>query len=85
MQLVRQKSTAENPEDQTFEQTIMDINYKGDKEVLQKRKAHFTMNITKAYPTLFDAGSIAMQKCMMEHPDYETKIKNDPIALLKAI
>ena len=43
------------------------------------------MNLIKAYSLIFDTCSIGMQSWVMEHPDYENKIKNDPIELLKAI
>ena len=62
-----------------------DMEYKSDYEEWKKRLRIFETNKSKAYALIYERCNVTMQHRVEEHPDYESKIRNDPIELLKAI
>jgi hypothetical protein len=83
---IRRISGATNAEDRVTEQEGYDILYKAEIDMYMKRKHKLEDNMNKTYSLIY------LQHCnktiedrIHAHPDFETKIKNDPIELLKAI
>jgi hypothetical protein len=50
-----------------------------------KRKAAYIINTTKAYALIYEHCSKSLQSKLTERSDFETTIKNKPIAILEAI
>ena len=50
-----------------------------------KKQEQYKINMIKVYTTIFDYCSKMIQAFIRELSDYETKIQNDPIELMKAI
>jgi hypothetical protein len=72
--------------DKAMEQEGYDMLYKAEIEIYTKRKHKFEDNMNKVYSLIF------LQHCnktihdrITGHPEFDNKIKNDPIELLKAI
>jgi hypothetical protein len=85
MKPVRQLSTAED-DDKTIEQAGLDIEYQADYEEYRARTRELDQGLDKAYALIFSTYcSKIMQGRIEAHPDYETKLKNNPIAVLEAI
>ena len=71
---------------QKLEQDGFDIDYQLEYGQYLDRKKNLETNMHRVYALIVkDYCSKAMQHRVEEHPDYESKIKNDPIELLKAI
>ena len=72
-------------EDISIEQDGLDIEFREELHTWRKRQDTFTENITKAYALIFSHCNKTMQNIIEEHLDFETKVRDDPIELLKAI
>ena len=82
----RQLSENEVIADAAREQAGLDIKYQEELRQFVIRKDNLRQNMIKAYALIFsNYCNKTMQSRVEEHPDFETKIENDPIALLEAI
>ena len=79
------KGEALDADDVKFEQESFDIIYKGERNKWEKRKEIYEMNLPKAYAVVFDACTNTMQNMVQEYDDFETRIEDDPIELLRTI
>ena len=61
------------------------MEFKSDLDEALKRKRLYLDNMYKAYALLWERCAKAMQNRILSRTDYETKIYNDPIELLKSI
>ena len=61
------------------------MEYKIKLDLHLKRIQTYTNNLTKAYAFIWEQCSLGMQNKIESRSDYNSSIKNDPIALLKAI
>ena len=59
--------------------------FKIDYDLYVKKKELYENNIIKAYATIFEYCSKTIQARIRELSDYESKIRNNPIELMKAI
>jgi hypothetical protein len=82
---VRRLSRVSNADEKATEQEGYDILYKAEIDMYTKRKHKLEENMNKTYSLIY------LQLCkktikdrIHPHPDFETKIKHDPIKLLKA-
>ena len=86
---VRQMSTftAESEERvRKIEQEGYDVLYTAEVQNYMDRKNTFETNLGRAYALILSTYcNGTMQHRIKEHPDFESKIQNDPIELLKAI
>jgi hypothetical protein len=63
-----------------------DILYKAEIDMYTKRKHELEDNMNKMYSLIYlQHCNKTTQDRIHAHPDFETKIKNDPIKLLKAV
>ena len=67
-------------EDKQFE-----MDYKAELDEYLRRKRLYESNLYKAYALLWERSAKAMQNRIMARSDFESRIYNDPIELLKAI
>ena len=68
------------------EQAGMDILYQAELERYLDRKDQLEQNMAKAYALIFSTYcNKTMQNRIEEHPEFETKIRDDPIELLEKI
>jgi hypothetical protein len=82
---VRKLSRASNADDKATEQEGYDILYKAEIDMYTKRKHKLEDNMNKTYSLIYlQHCNNTLQDRIHAHPDFETKIKNDPIKLLKA-
>ena len=81
----RKLSAIEEAEARKIEQDGLDMLYKAELDEWMKRKRTFETNTTKAYGVIYNYCNKTMQCRIEEHPEFETKIENDPVELLKAI
>jgi hypothetical protein len=83
---IRQLSGATNADDRATEQEGHDILYKAEIDMYMKRKHKLEDNMNKTYSLIYlQHCNKTIQDRIHTHPDFETKIKNDLIKLLKAI
>jgi hypothetical protein len=83
---IRRISGATNADDRVTEQEGYDILYKAEIDMYAKRKHKLEDNMNKKYSLIYlQHCNKTIQDRIHAHPDFETKIKNDPIELLKAI
>jgi hypothetical protein len=76
------KISQETGVDKTTEQEGFDMLYKAEIDIYTKRNHEFEDYMNKTYSLIF------LQHCnktIMGHPEFESKIENDPIELLKAV
>jgi hypothetical protein len=79
-------SRATDADDRATEQEGYDILYKAEIDMYTKRKHKLEDNMNKTYSLIYlQHCNKTVQDRIHAHPDFETKIKNDPIELLKAI
>jgi hypothetical protein len=82
---IRRISGATNADDRATEQEGYDILYKAEIDMYTKRKHKLEDNMNKMYSLIYlQHCNKTIQDRIHAHPDFETKIKNDPIELLKA-
>jgi hypothetical protein len=83
---IRRISGATNADDRVTEQEGYDILYKVEIDMYTKRKHKLEDNMNKTYSLIYlQHCNKTIQDRIHAHPDFETKIENDPIELLKAI
>jgi hypothetical protein len=83
---LRRLSGATNADDRATEQEGYDILYKAEIDMYTKRKHELEDNMNKTYSLIYlQHCNKTIQDRVHAHPDFEPKIKNDPIELLKAI
>jgi hypothetical protein len=83
---VRKISGASAADDKATEQEGYDILYKVEIDMYTKRKHELEDNMNKTYSLIYlQHCNKTIQDRIDAHPDFETKIENDPIELLKAI
>ena len=76
-----------SPEDKINEAETrqLEIEFKADYDAYRKRVQTYDNNQTKAYALLWERCMKGMKNKIEARSDYESKIENDPIQLLKAI
>jgi hypothetical protein len=83
---IRRISVATNADNRVTEQEGYNILYKAELDMYTKRKHELEDNMNKMYSLIYLLHcNKTIQDRIHAHPDFETKIKNDPIELLKAI
>jgi hypothetical protein len=83
---VRRLSRATDADDRATEQEGYDILYKAEIDMYTKRKHKLEDTMNKTYSLIYlQHCNKTIQDKIHAHPDFETKIKNDPIKLRKAI
>jgi hypothetical protein len=83
---VRRLSRATDADDRATEQEGYDILYKAEIDMYTKRKHKLEDNMNKTHSLIYlQHCNKTIQDKIHAHPDFETKIKNDPIELQKAI
>jgi hypothetical protein len=84
---VRRLLRASNVDDKATEQEGYDILYKAEIDMYTTRKHELEDNMNKTYSLIYLQlhCNKTIQDRIHAHPDFETKIENDPIELLKAI
>jgi hypothetical protein len=83
---VRKISGATNADNRATEQEGYGILYKAEIDMYTKRKHELEDNVNKTYSLIYlQHCNKTIQDRIHAHPDFEIKIKNDPIKLLKAI
>ena len=82
----RQVSAETDSDKKKIEQDGFDIQYQEELRVFLDRKALMKDNKNKTYSLIFSSYCTRqMQQRIEEHPEYNTKILDDPIELLKQI
>jgi hypothetical protein len=72
--------------DKAMEQEGYDMLYKAEIDIYTKRKHEFEDNMNKTYSLIFlQHCSKTIQDRITGHPEFDSKIENDPTELLKAI
>jgi hypothetical protein len=83
---VQKLSRATDADDRATQQEGYDILYKAELDMFTKRKHKLEDNMNKTYSLIYlQHCNKTIQDRVHAHPDFETKIKNDSIELLKAI
>jgi hypothetical protein len=83
---VRRLSRAMDADDRATEKEGYDILYKAEIDMYTKRKHKLEDNMNKTKSLIYlQHCNKTIQDRIHAHPDFETKIENDPIELLKAI
>jgi hypothetical protein len=83
---VRKTSGASKADDKATEQEGYDILHKAEIDMYTKRNHELEDNMNKTYSLKYlQHCNKTIQGRIHAHPDFKTKIKNDPIELLKAI
>jgi hypothetical protein len=83
---VRRLSRVSDTDDRATEQEGYDILYKAEIDMYTKRKQELEDNMNKTYSLIYlQHCNKTVQDRIHAHPDFETKIENDRIELLKAI
>jgi hypothetical protein len=83
---VRKISGVSKADDKATEQEGYDILYKTEIDMYTKRKHNLEEYMNTMYSLIYlQHCNKTIQDRIYAHPDFETKIKNDPIELLKAI
>ena len=82
----RQLSTKSVEAEQKIEQHGFDYLYQAEIKSFVERKHVLEQNLNKAYALIFGTYCVkTMQSRVEQYPDFESKIQDDPIELLKAI
>ena len=79
------KSTKRSKEEREAEDEMLKVQYGKSFDIYLKRKTTYDDNKGKAYAVIWARCSPQMQSQLESRDDFLTKIKRDPIALLKAI
>jgi hypothetical protein len=83
---IRKISTATDPNDKREEQVGLDMIFKSDRDSWKARMERLNDGLVSAYATIMtDYCTKLMRDRIEEHPEFESKILNDPIELLLAI
>jgi hypothetical protein len=78
-------SNNKNQDEKKREDKEYELDYKGELDEYLKRKREYEQNRFKAYAELWARCNKAMKGKIEGRTDYESKIYNDPIELIKAI
>ncbi len=82
----RQRSKLKDEEDREFEQDTFNRDYGVVKKAFESRMETYQDNCFTAYGVIFDDFCTSdMQLRLEEHPDFDTKLFQDPIATIDAI
>ena len=79
------RSKAEDEDARKDEDESIDAIFKAEVASFVKRKETYKSNKGKAYATLWRQCQLALQNKIQNRHDFDTKIKNNPIQLLKSI
>jgi hypothetical protein len=80
------KISQETGTDKVTEQEGFDMLYKAEIDIYTKRRHKFEDNINKTYSLIFlQHCNKTIQDRITGHPEFKSKIENDPIELLKAV
>jgi hypothetical protein len=80
------KLSQETGTDKIMEQEGFDMLYKAEIDIYTKRKYEFEDNLNKTYSLIYlQHCNKRIQDRITGHPEFESKIENDPIELLKAV
>jgi hypothetical protein len=80
------KISKETGIDKATKQEGFNMLYKAEIDIYTKRKREFEDNMNKVYSlTFLHHCNKMIQDRITGHPEFKSKIKNDPIALLKAV
>jgi hypothetical protein len=80
------KLSQETGTDKIMEQEGFDMLYKAEIDIHTKRKHELEDNMNKTYSLIYlQHCNKTIQDRITGHPEFESKIKNDPIELLKAV
>ena len=83
---VRKISRKSDPEEKAEEQEGFNIKYKNDLTIFSAAETLYKDNLRKAYSRIIrQYCTDRMRQRLEEHPDYEAKILNDPVELMRAI
>ena len=83
---VRKRATSTDADDNAFQQKGYDMEYQEELRGHRNRKDYLKQGMNKAYALIFTSYcSKTMQSRIEEHPEFKTKIEDDPIALLEVI
>jgi hypothetical protein len=82
---IRETSKATDQDLKEAEDETFDHIYKGQIAAYTKRMEQYRANLGRAYTTIWKHCNLTLQNKILTRVDYESKIKNDPIALLNAI
>jgi hypothetical protein len=83
---IRKISTLAIPDDKKVEQDGFNIVFQGEDTEYRRKKSILDEGITSAYSIIFsDYCTKETQEGIKQHPDFASKIYNDPIELLKII
>ena len=80
-----QFSTETEDEAKKRENRQFELEHKAEFDEYMKRKRDYEENVFKAYAEIWDRCNKAMQGKLEARTDYESKIYNDPIELLRAV
>jgi hypothetical protein len=81
----REISKKTDSTDKTVDQSGLDIKYQEELRRHLDRKDALKEGLNKAYALIYSTYCTkAMQSRIEEHPDFKTKLKNDPITVLEA-
>jgi len=75
--------TNRNKDDISTEQDGLDIDYREELSTWRKRSEYFKTNKARAYALIFTYYNKTMQNRVEESANFETKIRDDPLELLK--
>ena len=80
-----QISSSEDKNQKALENRQYEMLYKAELDEYQRRKRAYVNNKTKAYGLLWERCTKGMQNKIEARTDYESKIKKNPVELLRAI
>ncbi len=78
-------STATNKDKKRQEEAMYNMMFKGELDAYNYRKRTYESNTSKAYGVLWARCSAQMQSQIESRDDFESKVKDDPVELIKAI
>ncbi len=83
---VRKKSVLQDEDDRKFEQETFNMEYYDQLKSHNKRVEKLDTNLHKLHGEIFkDYCTKAMQSKVMEQADFDSRIKDDPLALLQVV
>jgi hypothetical protein len=82
----REMSKKENPDEKSTDKDGFNIKYQEELRQFMERKNNLRQGMSKAYSLIYSSFCTKVMQSRIEaHPEFEAKIKNDPIALLMVI
>ena len=83
--LIQARGIQTDPDKKKTKGIELQMKYKAKLDVTMKRETTFESNKTKAYFLLWERCTLSMQGQIEQRKDFEIKIYNNPINLIKAI